>query len=270
MNKSTRYNFKDLTGQKFGRLTVIKRIIDKENEVKSHTTFWECRCDCGNTIVVRASNLKNGNTMSCGCYHKEQSSIKNKKYNQYEFDYTNKICIIIDASGHSTIIDLEDYDKIKDIYWSQNKDGYWVGRKYWKDSPLKLHRFIMNANKGFVIDHKEYNPQDNRKSKLRECSIKQNVRNSNKVLNNTSGERGVGIKNNKYYARIQYEGKGYYLKQYNTLEEAKYARAIAEDILFEEFSGINWSIIKIPQNAKEIKQYITQKANKIKLEARGD
>lgn len=266
MNKSTPYNFKDLTGHRFGRLIVIRRVVDKENEIKSHTTFWECECDCGKIIVVRANSLKNGDTTSCGCYHKEQSSIKNKKYNQYEFDYENNICTIIDASGNSTIIDLEDYDKIKNIYWFQNRDGYWEGRKYWKDNPVKLHRFIMNAKKGSVIDHREYNPQDNRKSKLRECSIKQNVRNSSKVLNNTSGERGVGVRDGKYYARIQYEGKGRYLKQYNTLEEAKYARAVAEDILFEEFSAVDWNAVKIPSNAEEIKQYTTQKANKIKAE----
>lgn len=266
MNKKTPYNFKDLTGQRFGRLVVIKRIVDKEKEIKNHTTFWECKCDCGNMIVARANGLKREHITSCGCYQKEQSSIKNKKYNQYEFDYENNICTIIDASGHSTIIDLEDYDKVKDIYWFQNKDGYWVGRRNWKDSALKLHRCIMNATKGFVIDHKEYNPQDNRKSKLRECSIKQNVRNSNKILNSASGERGVGIRGGKYYARIQYEGKGYYLKQYNTLEEAKYARAVAEEILFEEFSSIDWNKIKIPDNAKEIKEYISEKANKIKVE----
>lgn len=58
---------KDLTGQKFGRLTVIEfHEIDK-----GENALWLCKCDCGNEIVVRGCNLKNGNTKSCGCYHSE-------------------------------------------------------------------------------------------------------------------------------------------------------------------------------------------------------
>ena len=242
-------NFIDLTGKRFGRLVVIKRIKDREKENKQHTTFWECECDCGNITIVSSRCLNSGKTTSCGCFHKEQSSIKNKKHNQYNFDYKDKICAITDVSNNTTIIDLDDYDKIKDIYWFQNKDGYWVGRKFWKSPHLKLHRFIINANKELVVDHKNHNPQDNRKSNLRQCSIKQNIRNSRRKSKNSSGEKGVGIKNGKYYAKIQYEKKQIYLKQFDTLEEAKYARAIAEDILFEEFSSIDWSTIVVPENS---------------------
>ena len=48
----------DLIGQRFGRLTVVKR-AETNNRV-----HWECKCDCGNTAVVQSSNLKNGNTKS--------------------------------------------------------------------------------------------------------------------------------------------------------------------------------------------------------------
>jgi len=58
---------KDLTGQRFGRLTVIK--INGRTKDKSVT--WLCRCDCGNETIVVGQNLSNGNTKSCGCYHKE-------------------------------------------------------------------------------------------------------------------------------------------------------------------------------------------------------
>ena len=56
----------DLTGQKFGRLTVIKRAENKGKRVA-----WLCKCECGNEIVIIGSNLKNGSTKSCGCYKKE-------------------------------------------------------------------------------------------------------------------------------------------------------------------------------------------------------
>lgn len=59
-------NFIDLTGQKFGRLTVVKRAKNKGS-----CTVWECLCDCGNITAVRAYDLKIGRTKSCGCYNME-------------------------------------------------------------------------------------------------------------------------------------------------------------------------------------------------------
>lgn len=51
-------------GDKFGRLTVIKR--DLKNQVYGRVS-WLCKCECGNEVVVIGKNLKNGNTRSCGC-----------------------------------------------------------------------------------------------------------------------------------------------------------------------------------------------------------
>lgn len=51
----------DLTGATFGRLTVVKLAPYKKD------ARWECLCVCGKLTVVRAGNLKNGHTQSCGC-----------------------------------------------------------------------------------------------------------------------------------------------------------------------------------------------------------
>ena len=62
--------FIDLTGQKFGRLTVIERAPSKGNR-----TMWLCRCDCdGKIVTVAGGNLKNGHTRSCGCLNDEKRS----------------------------------------------------------------------------------------------------------------------------------------------------------------------------------------------------
>lgn len=66
----------DLTGQKFGRLTVIER---KENS-KNGTARWLCKCECGNYVVVLSSMLKSGRTKSCGCYMRETISNIRKKH----------------------------------------------------------------------------------------------------------------------------------------------------------------------------------------------
>lgn len=59
-------NFKDLTGQRFGKLTVIERCEDYISpKRKKHLVQWLCRCDCGNKIKVLSIYLKRGNIKSC-------------------------------------------------------------------------------------------------------------------------------------------------------------------------------------------------------------
>lgn len=55
----------DLTGQRFGRLTVTSR-ADTNGGV-----FWNCVCDCGGKKIVRSDHLKRGFARSCGCLQKE-------------------------------------------------------------------------------------------------------------------------------------------------------------------------------------------------------
>ena len=63
-------NYIDLSGQKFGRLTVIERLLERRNH-DYRSALWLCRCDCGNEVRTYAGYLKSGNTKSCGCLHKE-------------------------------------------------------------------------------------------------------------------------------------------------------------------------------------------------------
>lgn len=60
----------DLTGQKFGKLTVIG--IDDRGERR---TYWYCQCDCGNITSARSDSLLSGGIRSCGCLKKEQDRI---------------------------------------------------------------------------------------------------------------------------------------------------------------------------------------------------
>jgi hypothetical protein len=55
--------FIDLTGQQFGRLTVIERA---ENSNHGHAQ-WRCVCRCGNETTAKGNNLRSGNSLSCGC-----------------------------------------------------------------------------------------------------------------------------------------------------------------------------------------------------------
>jgi len=52
----------DLTGQRFGELEVVSPADNIDGQ-----TAWLCRCDCGNTVVVKTRNLRSGKTHNCGC-----------------------------------------------------------------------------------------------------------------------------------------------------------------------------------------------------------
>lgn len=60
--------FKDLTGARFGRLVVIKRLENNQN----NRIRWLCQCDCGRTTEKTGNDLKSGRSRSCGCMRLER------------------------------------------------------------------------------------------------------------------------------------------------------------------------------------------------------
>lgn len=62
----------DITGQRFGRLTVIALHSRGRGKPPRHNTLWLCRCNCGHDVVVDGANLRTGNTQSCGCLWNER------------------------------------------------------------------------------------------------------------------------------------------------------------------------------------------------------
>lgn len=91
----------DLTGKRFGNLTVIEYLGRK-----NHQNYWKCRCDCGNVVCCYHYNLTRGTSTSCGCLrsyyarqvrnchgeattrlYKEWGRLRNRCYNKNSHDY---------------------------------------------------------------------------------------------------------------------------------------------------------------------------------------
>lgn len=68
---------KDITGQRFGRWTVLKRAGNNSGG----TALWLCRCSCGTEATVRGTELRYGRSSSCGCFRSEQISKMLKRRN---------------------------------------------------------------------------------------------------------------------------------------------------------------------------------------------
>ena len=66
--------FIDLTGFKFERLFVIKRVESYIQPDGRPLIMWLCHCDCGTEKIISGKNLRNGTTKSCGCYNLENIS----------------------------------------------------------------------------------------------------------------------------------------------------------------------------------------------------
>jgi hypothetical protein len=62
----------ELTGQRFGRLTVLARVANG----KGGNARWLCRCNCGNEREILAGHLKSGDSRSCGCLQRELVSLR--------------------------------------------------------------------------------------------------------------------------------------------------------------------------------------------------
>lgn len=79
-------HFEDLTGQKFGRLTVLRFISASERTARQYD--WWCKCDCGNEVKANAYKLKQGLQQSCGCLKEEMKPRLGEITRKYK--YSNK------------------------------------------------------------------------------------------------------------------------------------------------------------------------------------
>lgn len=232
--------FDDLTGQKFGRLVVLKRVEDYISTGGRRRIIYLCRCDCGNKITVRGDNLKNGHTKSCGCLNNEVITLlgkSKKKFNKY--DLSGEYGIGYTSKGEPFYFDLEDYDLIKDYCWHIDKDGYIVTKDNNKNRIL-FHRLVMNCPEDMVVDHRygRKTRNNNRKYNLRICTQHENSMNCATPINNTSGVKGVNFDKslNKWEARIVYDYKTIRLGRFDNIEDAIKSRKDAEKKYFGKFN----------------------------------
>ena len=227
---------KDLTGQKFGRLTVLYRDYTR----KSKKTYWWCECSCENKTIksIEGYQLTTGKTKSCSCLQKEiaktSSTLFIKKYNTY--DLSGEYGIGYTSKGDYFYFDLDDYDKIKEYCWCKDKNGYFLA------NGIRMNRLVMNVtDKKIIVDHIFHNVYDNRKSKLREVTRSQNTMNSITPNTNKSGVKGVTWhkRDNIWDAQITVEGTQIYLGRFTNFEDAVKVRKDAEDKYCGEYSYDN-------------------------------
>lgn len=136
------------------------------------------------------------------------------------------------ASGKVLIIDSSDYDKVSKYAWHSKKSRstyYAVHKSYTSSGSLviPMHRYILDAPKGSIIDHKNGNGLDNRRANLRFVTRQYNransLENKNKLDSLPKGVYKSKSKRNPYRAVLRTNGKNYHLGYYPTISEAHIA-----------------------------------------------
>lgn len=122
--------YDDLTGKRFGRYVVLGFA-----ELRKNKPFWMCHCDCGTDKVVMGQSLRQGATVSCGCYHREQHLKRITKH------------------GRSGTAAYKRIYKVKRVDREHHLDRGWTRRM--ERELQKLQRFcaICGADSDLVTDH---------------------------------------------------------------------------------------------------------------------
>lgn len=195
----------DLTGQKFGRLTVIREIETNNG----HRKFL-CKCECGNEKVVQMNHLKSGNTKSCGCYRKERTP-------------TNTIDIAGQKYGRLTVLKRSEKKVKYSAVWECKCDCgniVDVATSDLKSGATKSCGCLLKENK--LHEHIK-------KEKVDGVFIPWITK---KSPPGASGVRGVRRRRKgdkiKWEAHIGIKNKNIYLGQFDTIAEAAEARKRAE------------------------------------------
>ncbi|MBU1517550.1 MAG: ATP-binding cassette domain-containing protein [Planctomycetes bacterium] len=142
------------------------------------------------------------------------------------------------------LVDAEDYRKLSEYDWQyvQNKGGNHYGARIEGGKIVYMHRQIMNAPKGSIIDHKDREGLNNTKNNLRFVTFAENNRNRRRVKG-VSKYRGVSrIKNrNKWQASITYNYRRIYLGHFDNQEDAAKAYDQAAMLYHGDFAVLNFS-----------------------------
>jgi hypothetical protein len=142
--------------------------------------------------------------------------------------------------GFVTIVDDEDFDWL--CQWDWGVGRHRLGHAYAQRRGQYglMHRLLMSAQAGQVVDHINGNTMDNRRANLRLCVHAENCRNRGPGSNNTSGFKGVRRSGAKWFAAITADRVCHPLGYFATRQEAAHAYDAAAKRLHGEFARLNF------------------------------
>lgn len=150
------------------------------------------------------------------------------------------------TQGKFAMVDDEDYEFLTQWKWRHGcthnyavRTQHYRVNKKGKGKTIQMHRIVMDAPKGIMVDHINGNSLDNRKENLRFCNNGQNQSNSLSKKGSSSVYKGVNFHKNKWRATITINKKSLHLGTYDTEKEAALAYNTKAKEVFGDFSRLN-------------------------------
>lgn len=203
----------DLTGQSFGRWTVLNREGKKGGFVS-----WLCRCECGKRNVVASNSLRTGNSKSCGCYTLEKITTHGKNKNYVIAPEYKTWHMMVQRCTNPNNDGYGDYGgrgiKVCDRWL--NFEDFYADMGDRPSLKYSLDRIDNNGN---------YEPSNCRWATQTDQSRNQRLR-----IDNTSGHKGIRweSRRSKWRTYINVNGKQIFIGHFDSLPEAVDARKQAE------------------------------------------
>ena len=203
---------KDLTGKKFGRLTVSEECTGEHKR-----TRWNCLCDCGNTTSVTTTSLTSGKTKSCGCLRTDREDLVGRTFGRLMVIIENieqtrlrkrgPVWDCVCVCGNKSVVrgDLLKVGSIRSCGCLQRDKAYEAGKL---TGYKNLQGHEQDRVDGVIV-----------------CSLTRGM-----LRNNTSGHKGVSwsASKGKWRAYITLRDKQLFLGYYDDVQEAAKARQEAE------------------------------------------
>jgi hypothetical protein len=146
------------------------------------------------------------------------------------------------TNGQIVLVDEEDFIYLTEITWGQNR-GYGVTYVLVNCKPKRfyMHKMVMRAGKGQIVDHINGNKLDNRKENLRLVTHQQNCMNQNIAINNSTGYKGVSYHkgHQKYGASIRINNRLVHLGYFKNPFDAALAYNEAALMYFGKYARLN-------------------------------
>ena len=214
---SAKYKWLDIQNQKFNRLTALT-LSDKSHY---QADYWNCLCDCGNSVVLLTRQIIKGNVKSCGCLLRESSVRVGKNNTTHGFHGTRQ---------------YQTWSGMKARCNNQKNDAYvnYGGRGISYDARWEnFEEFWEDMSKGYsdnlTLDRIDPNGNYTKENCRWVDSYLQAI-NKNTPITNTSGTTGVSWEaaNSNWRVRISVDGKRLCLGAYKDYDEAVTIRKQAE------------------------------------------
>lgn len=237
---------KDISGMTFGYLTALEPTDKRDRK----DIVWRCQCKCGNTVELPATRLLVGNTLSCGCLHREHFRRANKYIDNTSLRQAleEKVESSLSVSGYTGVTPKRDkwqaYITYKGKHYSLGcyanlEDAVKArarGKELVQADAMGLLDFYEEIHKMDIpLPNKTTEPQ--REFPGSTWQVNDQPGSAAKRIDNQSGHTGVSLVHNRWQARICHKGIRYILGSFEVIEDAIGARKQAEQDLKADPDG---------------------------------